>query len=293
MPSPTLADRAKGLAREWSLSVTRVEETPTSLLAFGNRGEIPVVLKVFRESGDEWNSGAVLRAFRGHGMVEVLEYREDAVLLERLSPGTALAELTLAGRDAEATEIVADTVRQLSEANATVDGIPTVEDWGQGFAAYLRSTDSQLDRGLVERGQICYEKLAASQQAPRLLHGDLQHYNILQDSRRGWIAIDPKGVLGEIEYEFGASFRNPQQPPDYYTGREVLEQRLRIYTSRLHVVPERVLAWAYAQAVLSAIWLVEDGIPVAPDAPQIQLARTIESILPPVPDAVSRHRAVP
>jgi streptomycin 6-kinase len=278
-----LADRAKGLAREWSLSVTRVEETPTSLLAFGNRGEIPGVLKVFRQSGDEWNSSAVLRAFGGHGMVEVLEYQEDAVLLERLSPGTALAELTLAGRDAEATEIVADTVHQLSEANATVDGIPTVEDWGQGFAAYLRSTDSQLDRGLVGRGQICYENLAASQQAPRLLHGDLQHHNILHDSRRGWIAIDPKGVLGEIEYEFGASFRNPQQPPDYYTGREVVEQRLRIYTSRLNVVPERVLAWAYAQAVLSVIWLVEDGLPVARDAPQIQLARTIESILPPGP----------
>jgi streptomycin 6-kinase len=260
-----------------------VEETPTSLLAFGNRGDVPVVLKLFRDSGDEWNSGAVLRAFRAHGMVEVLDYRDDAILLERLSPGTALAELTVARRDAEATEILAETVLQLSEAHATVDWIPTVEDWGQGFAAYLRSSDAQLDRGLVERGQICYEKLAASQQAPRLLHGDLQHHNILHDSRRGWIAIDPKGVRGEIEYEFGASFRNPQQPPDYYTSRKVVEQRLRIYTSRLNVVPERVLAWAYAQAVLSAVWLVEDGIPVAPDAPQIQLARTIESMLPPSP----------
>jgi len=283
MPSPILADRAEGLAREWSLNVTRVEETPTSLLAFGNRGEVPVVLKVFRESGDEWNSSAVLRAFRGHEMVEVLDYRDGAILLERLSPGTALAELTVAGRDADATEILAETVLQLSEANATVDGIPTVKDWGQGFAAYLRSTDSQLDRGLVERGQICYEKLAASQQAARLLHGDLQHHNILHDSRRGWIVIDPKGVLGEIEYELGAGFRNPQESPDYYTSREVVEQRLRIYTSRLDVVPERVLAWGYAQAVLSAVWLVEDGIPVAPDAPQIRLARTIESMLPPGP----------
>jgi streptomycin 6-kinase len=283
MPSPILADRAEGLAREWSLSVTMLEETPTSLLVFGNRGDVPVVLKVFRESGDEWNSSAVLRAFRGHGMVEVLEHREDAVLLERLTPGTPLAELTVAGRDAEATEVLAETVLQLSEANVTVDGIPTVEDWGQGFAAYLSSTDSQLDRGLVGRGQIFYEKLAVSQQAPRLLHGDLQHHNILHDSRRGWIAIDPKGVQGEIEYEFGASFRNPQQLPDYYTSRAVVEQRLRIYTSRLHVVPERLLAWAYAQAVLSAVWLVEDGIPVARDAPQIQLARTIESMLPPGP----------
>ncbi len=182
--------------------------------------------------------------------------------------------------DAEATETLAEVVHQLSEAGPTVNPIPTAADWGRGFAGYLRSEDSQLDRGLVERAGHRYGRLTASQRKPRLLHGDLQHYNILHDSRRGWVAIDPKGVLGEIEYELGASFRNPGQSPVYYTGREVVEQRLRIYTAQLDIVPERALAWAYAQAVLSAGWLVEDGIPVAPDAPPIQLARTIESMLP-------------
>jgi len=281
MPSPTLAGRAEDLAREWRLTVTRVEETPTSLLAFGSRGGVQVVLKVSRQTADECHSPVVLHAFQGRGMVEVIDYREDAVLLEMLSPGTPLADLPAAGRDNEATEILAETVLQLSAAKATVDGIPTVEDWGQGFAAYLTSTDSQLDRDLVERGQVCYKKLTASQQTPRVLHGDLQHHNILFDSRRGWVAIDPKGVWGEIEYELGAGFRNPQQPSVFYAAREVVERRLRIYDARLHLDPERILAWAYAQAILSAIWLVEDGIPVAPDAPQIQLARTIESILQP------------
>src|SRR4029450_11565563 len=116
MPSSILADRAEGLAREWSLSVTMLEETPTSLLAFGNRGDVPVVLKIFRESGDEWKSSAVLRAFRGHGMVEGLDFRDDAILLKRLSPGTSLAELTVAGRDAEATEILAENGLQISGA---------------------------------------------------------------------------------------------------------------------------------------------------------------------------------
>ena len=29
-----------------------------------------------------------------------------------------------------------------------------------------------------------------------LLHGDLHHWNILSDADRGWMAIDPKGVIG-------------------------------------------------------------------------------------------------
>jgi streptomycin 6-kinase len=126
-------------------------------------------------------------------MVEVLESLEDAVLLERLSPGTALSELTLAGRDAEATGIVAETVHQLSEANATVEGIPTVEDWGQGFAAYLRSTDSQLDRGLVERGTDLLRKARgfatstapAAWRSPALQHPARQPTGMDRDRPQG------------------------------------------------------------------------------------------------------------
>jgi streptomycin 6-kinase len=43
----------------------------------------------------------------------------------------------------------------------------------------------------------------------RLLHGDLQHYNVLLDRKRGWLAIDPKGVVAEGEFELGAALRNP------------------------------------------------------------------------------------
>jgi streptomycin 6-kinase len=38
---------------------------------------------------------------------------------------------------------------------------------------------------------------------------DLHHYNVLSDSGRGWLAIDPKGLVGEVEYEVGAAIRNP------------------------------------------------------------------------------------
>jgi len=272
--------RAKNLAREWSVAITSVQESATSLLAFGTRGTLPVVLKVSRRLGDEWRSGAVVRAFDGHGMVRAYELADGAVLLERVIPGTSLAQLALAGRDQEATAILAGVIHRLSAAPATLDSPDTVQDWARGFSWYLQSDDTQIDRGLVERGQRWYLSLLASQRQVRLLHGDLQHYNVLHDAARGWLAIDPKGVLGEIEYELGASFRNPVERPALYVSPKMVESRLRTYAARLDIVRERALAWAYAQAVLSAIWEVEDGLPVTAENPAILLANTIEGMLP-------------
>src|SRR5437588_2607793 len=96
--------------------------------------------------------------------------------------------------------------------------------------------------------------LYASQKEPRLLHGDLQHYNVLFDSKRGWLAIDPKGVVGEVEYEIGAILRNPIERPEMFTQRVTIERRIKQLTGKLNLDFERVLAWGFAQAVLSAIW---------------------------------------
>jgi streptomycin 6-kinase len=278
--SLTLMARVESLAREWGLAITSVRETATSLLAVGTRGTFPVVLKVSRRLGDEWRSGAVVRAFDGHGMVRAFEHADGAVLLERLTPGTSLAQLAMAGRDQEATAILSDVIQRLSAAPATLDSIDTVQDWAKGFSWYLESDDTQIDRGLVERGQRRYLSLAASQRQVRLLHGDLQHYNVLHDEARGWLAIDPKGVLGETEYELGASLRNPVERPALYVSPKMVESRLGAYAARLDIVRERALAWAYAQAVLSAIWEVEDGLPVTAENPAILLANTIEGMLP-------------
>jgi streptomycin 6-kinase len=212
-------------------------------------------------------------------MVRAYEHREGAVLLERLTPGRPLTSLSLAGHDDEATEILADVIQRLVAPHIPSE-CPTVEHWGRGFATYLRTGDQQVPRELVERGQSWYDALVRSQRQCRLLHGDLQHYNVLYDAQRGWLAIDPKGVVGEAEYELGASLRNPGEP---FTAPRVLERRLTIYGARLPLALDRVLAWAYAQAVLSVIWEFEDGASLTPDNPTLRFARTIEPMLPPAP----------
>ena len=272
-------ERVEERIRDWRVVVQETLETQSSFVAYGTRGNQAVVLKVIRQPGDEWRCGEVLDAFDGKGIVKVYEYTEGAVLLEKLNPGTPLAAMALDGRDEEATDIVAEVIQQMSHCGKSLERFPTAADWGKGFQDYLASGDDQVPKRLVERGQNLYVELCASQKAVRLLHGDLQHYNILFDSERGWTAIDPKGVVGEIEYEIGAGLRNPYEEPRFFASPDMIEARLRRYERRLNLDFKRALEWGFAQAVLSAIWTVEDGFEVDGRNPAIILSTAMEPML--------------
>ena len=77
--------------------------------------------------------------------------------------------------------------------------------------------------------------------------------------RRLWLAIDPKGVVGERAYEVGAALSNPTDDPRWFAERGVIETRVAIFARYLEVDAQRLRGCAYSQAVLSAIWSVEDG----------------------------------
>jgi len=279
----SLLERFEERVHDWNIVVQDTLETQSSLLAFGTRGNLPVVLKVIRQPGDEWRCAEVLDAFDGRGVARVYDRIEGAVLLERLNPGTSLASLALDGRDDEATEILSEVIQRMGgpieSPDETLKKFSTVECWGSAFQSYLESGDKQIADDLVERGQHLYLELCASQRCSRLLHGDLQHYNVLLDNDRGWIAIDPKGVVGEIEYEIGASLRNPCERPDLFVTTEMVERRLTIYEKRLKLDSDRASGWVFAQAVLSAIWSVEDGFAVDVRSPAIRLAKAMLPLL--------------
>lgn len=273
-------------ARQWGVIVDNTVETESSLIASGSRGETgqiqPVVLKVIKREGDEWHSGNILRAFDANGFARVYEYAPGAVLLERLRPGNSLAEMSLSDKDDEATEILAEVIRQMRTAprsSSAWAARATVWDWAKGFERYLASGDARIPRELVEYAGQLYLKLCATQREPRLLHGDLHHYNVLFDSERGWLAIDPKGVVGEVEYEIGAILRNPIERPDLFTAPATIDERTKRLSERLGLERGRMLGWAFAQAVLSAIWDIEDGFPVDAMNPAIKLATVIQPML--------------
>jgi len=282
--STELRRRVEDRIDAWRICVEHVVETEGSILAFGQRDNQSVVLKVIRNRGDEWRSGDVLSAFEGNGVVRVLDHLYGAVLLERLKPGDSLVSMALTGGDEQATGILADVMGRMSP-GAPASSASTVQEWGRAFERHAAGRDGQIPKPLREAAQHVYSRLCASQSTPRLLHGDLHHYNVLLDSERGWLAIDPKGVIGEPEYEVGAALRNPYERPELFTAPATITRRVDRFQRELHLDAGRILAWAFAQAVLAAIWAVEDGFIVRPDNAWLALANNIRPMLKGAVDA--------
>jgi streptomycin 6-kinase len=270
--------RVNRFVHDWNIEVEATQETATSILAFGACEGAPVVLKVLRERGDEWRSGEIVGAFEGRGLVRVRKLADVAALFERAWPGTPLVDLVLSGRDQEATTVLCEVIQQMGHVDPP-PGCVTVKDWSHGFDRYLESSDSSIPKALVDRARDTYLQLCSTQRERRLLHGDLHHSNVLLDEKRGWLAIDPKGVSGELEYEIGASLRNPIDRPDLFCSREIVQRRMNRFEEVLRLDGDRALRWAFAQAVLSAIWNWEDRVTARDWEPVLALAKEIQSML--------------
>lgn len=275
-PGDCLAALERALRRWEVRAVGDAAWSPRGCVAFGRTagdaggagGMRAVAVKVAAAGSDEGLAWAALRHFAGAGSVRLLDHAEGASLLERAVPGRPLSALVRADGDDEATVILGAVAAALHRADAPPPdvGFPTVADWGRAFGRYRRSGDAAVPPALVDRAAALFDELVASQDAPRLLHGDLHHDNVLFDAGRGWLAIDPKGVLGEPAYEFGALFRNPWDEgiaPAFCASPPIVDRRSRIIVERFGLDRRRLLAWGFAQAVLSAVWSREDG--EAPD----------------------------
>jgi streptomycin 6-kinase len=84
------------------------------------------------------------------------------------------------------------------------------------------------------------------------LHGDIHHRNIRQSSR-GWLAFDPKGVVGERTYDCANTLCNPGMTELVHNETRLLTNAA-ILADTLAVDVSRVLAFTYVYACLNASW---------------------------------------
>jgi streptomycin 6-kinase len=110
---------------------------------------------------------------------------------------------------------------------------------------------------LVQRVEHSVKDFFVENLTPVLMHGDCHHYNILS-SERGWLVIDPKGVIGPACYEVGPFLINPWDDflnrPDH---RQLTRRRIAILHEHLGFEPERIREWGLAHAILSSWWSME------------------------------------
>jgi streptomycin 6-kinase len=257
----TVDERFAAHARAWGVTVNEIRTTETSRLGFGTRGDRPVVLKVIRkENGEEWRCGEVLAAFGGAGMIAPIAHEPGAVLMAHLTPGHDLVSLCSNGRDAEATDIIASLLQRMFAVSAHLGGIRSVDLMQPEFVQFRAGAEGIIPLNYVDRAEELFADLCATQRDVRLLHGDLHHNNVLFDGNAGWVAIDPWGVIGEKEFEVGASLRNPIDAPQLLNDPRVIERRLGTYEAMLNIDADRALKWAFASAVLGILWPCEPGV---------------------------------
>ena len=276
-------DRLNHYLAAWKLSNPQLlTQTRTSQLYTATYRSETVVLKLLAPAETEEQRGALaLRYFGGHGAVRLLRYDEEAQLLE-YAAGAELVTLVERGEDERATRIIAQVLEQLHSVpqDAAYAGLVPLDHWfGALFAK--AAADQQAPIGSIYvRSAAVAARLLADQRDIRALHGDIHHYNIRQ-SARGWLAFDPKGLVGERTYDCANTLCNPVLPELVHNETRLLTNAA-ILADMLAIELWRLLAFTYAYACLNASqWSLRSGTDDAADAEDIVLwflnvARIIE-----------------
>jgi len=203
-----------------------------------------------------------LRLYRGSGAIRLLEadIERGMLLLERAIPGDPIC----IGEDEDSSTTIAGMVmsRLWREPPARAE-FPSLVDWFQGYERYRArffGTTGPFPPAMVDRAERLASEMIATSYGEVVLHGDLHHLNILAATREPWLAIDPKGVIGDRAFEPATFLLN--QLPIGLTETEILrllERRISIFSEVLSVPRERIIGWVRSFAVLSAWWSFEDS----------------------------------
>ncbi len=224
--------------------------------------ETEIVLKLGVPCRELLTEAATLDLFQGQGTVRLLA--QDAprgiLLLERISPGTPLHKLQ---GDAEAAATAAKLMCLLWRAPPSEHPLPSLADWFLAFARLRHrfgGDTGPFAPDLIARAERTFAELNASSGNQVVIHGDLHHDNILFSAERGWVAIDPKGIVGDRGYEVASFMLNqlPIKAADSET-MEILSRRLSIFSAQLNISRERLARWSFCHAVLSALWDFEES----------------------------------
>ena len=235
--------------------------TTTSRLLPVRRDGVPAMLKVAIEP-EERRGADTMTWWDGDGAAHVLAHEGDALLMQRAESSTSLEKMARSGRDDEATRIMCQVAARLHapRMRPLPSSLVPLPEW---FAAL--EPGAARHRGILEQAAAMARHLFAEPRDIVVLHGDIHHGNILDFGSQGWLAIDPKGLLGERTFDFVNILRNPD---DQLALRpERFSRQATVLAAAAGLDRTRLLQWTLAFTGLSAAWIFADG-----DEPDLDLA---------------------
>ena len=274
--SPVETALSRALIR-WSLTkASPIAETPTSwIFRVEQNGRNFAVLKILKTGkGDaEQRGGELMNWYGGEGAATVFDRHGGTLFMEWLD-GIQLGDAVRQGRDEEASIALATVVGNLHRprAGAPEDLLPLREHFAPLFAISIRAWPYTA-RDLFARASGVALTLFDRPSAQIPLHGDLHHDNIIS-SPRGWLAIDPRALLGDPAYEVANALNNPIGAEALVRDPRRIASMSELLAHRLGFSRKRILGWAAAHAALSACWSLEDEQPITDQLAMLPLLLT-------------------
>ncbi len=222
-------------------------------------GEAVLKIALPLNNPEIYNEARFLQKANGKGAVKLLKSNEThrAILLERLTPGANLKEV-FRQDSGEAIEVAINTMREILSEPPEESVFLRLEDWFNNFFVKAEKTD--FPSNFQNKAREFYEELNSASKRKFLIHGDLHHENILSATREPFLAIDPKGIVGDIGYEVGVFLNNHlwwlASEPDL---QEKLNNAVRQFSAAFEIELPDLRRWAFAQMVLSAWWTFEEN----------------------------------
>jgi streptomycin 6-kinase len=213
-------------------------------------------------SEEEHRGASLMVWWNGEGAARVFKHEDDAILMERAIGNRSLVSMTKTGQDDEASKIICEVVTKL-HANKQKPLPTTLVPLSIWFRSLHLAAKEQ--GGIFTQASLIAEELLNNPQDIVVLHGDIHHQNILDSGQHGWIAIDPKGLVGERGFDYANIFCNPDWNVATSPGRLTCQATIIAKTAGLE--RSRLIKWILAYAGLSAAWSLQDG-----DSPDLALA---------------------
>lgn len=257
-----LPDILERCCTKWNLTLgPATDEIKCNYIAHVRTGDHQdLVLKVGVPRRDFSTEMEALAIYAGRGINRLVDADRDlnTMLLERLKPGTMLAaaEMDRSGQF----EIAARIIHQLHETPPPSTHIlPHFNDWVEGALSDARGCDdnrrSQPYLEQFPRVQAMMDCLMRPNEPQILLHGDLHHWNVLRDAANGWMAIDPKGVIGASCLDVGRFIGNAMGFSESVAeSRQILLDAIRVFSDALGESEERMFAGAFCDRVTGCSW---------------------------------------
>jgi streptomycin 6-kinase len=238
----------------WQLTPDGAEFTTR----FGSR-LVPVLWRgqraILKLAGNEEErlGGTLMGWYGGTSAARVLAREGDALLLERLTGERSLSDMARSGQDDDATRILCRIAMALHAPRdqAAPTGLIPLDTWFHAL-----ETAATQHGGTFATCASTARSLLADQREPVVLHGDFHHGNVLDGGPRGWLVIDPKGLVGERGFEYANLFRNPDLATALAPGQM---RRAQIVSQEAGLDGRRLQEWVVAYAGLGAAWSLEGG----------------------------------